>query len=294
MFDDVKKYIGQNIVGNENNLRISLAAVLCGGHILIEDLPGTGKTTFAKWLTASLNLDFKRIQFTSDLLPSDILGFSFLSKDKFEIKKGPIFSNIILADELNRASPKTQSAFLEAMEEKSVTIDRETFELPDPFIVIATQNPSDLSGTSLLPESQLDRFMISFSLNELTSEQQLNLLKNQNLSSVTRNNNFAFKDSKLNKKININDNIYKYIQNIKKFIDSNFPEIHISTRCLKQIVSLATSLTLLNGKDYLTFQEIKDVIPYILKHRIKIVEKTKVLNFINDEILNKVSLPDDK
>ena len=294
MFDDVKKYIKQNIVGNENNLRISLAAVLCGGHILIEDLPGTGKTTFAKWLTASLNLDFKRIQFTSDLLPSDILGFSFLSKDKFEIKKGPIFSNIILADELNRASPKTQSAFLEAMEEKSVTIDRETFQLPDPFIVIATQNPSDLSGTSLLPESQLDRFMISFSLDELTPDEQLNLLKNQNLPSVTRNNNFTFKDSKLNKKININDNIYKYIQNIKKFIDSNFPEIHISTRCLKQIVSLATSLTLLNGKDYLTFQEIKDVIPYILKHRIKIVEKTKVLNFINDEILNKVSLPDDK
>jgi len=294
MFDDVKKYIKQNIVGNENNLRISLAAVLCGGHILIEDLPGTGKTTFAKWLTASLNLDFKRIQFTSDLLPSDILGFSFLSKDKFEIKKGPIFSNIILADELNRASPKTQSAFLEAMEEKSVTIDRETFQLPDPFIVIATQNPSDLSGTSLLPESQLDRFMISFSLDELTPDEQLNLLKNQNLPSVTRNNNFTFKDSKLNKKININDNIYKYIQNIKKFIDSNFPEIHISTRCLKQIVSLATSLTLLNGKDYLTFQEIKDVIPYILKHRIKIIEKTKVLDFINDEILNKVPLPDDK
>ena len=294
MFDDVKKYIGQNIVGNENNLRISLAAVLCGGHILIEDLPGTGKTTFAKWLTASLNLDFKRIQFTSDLLPSDILGFSFLSKDKFEIKKGPIFSNIILADELNRASPKTQSAFLEAMEEKSVTIDRETFQLPDPFIVIATQNPSDLSGTSLLPESQLDRFMFSFSLDELNPDEQLNLLKNQNLPSVTRNNNFAFKDSKLNKKININNNVYKYIQNIKKFIDSNFPEIHISTRCLKQIVSLATSLTLLNGKDYLTFQEIKDVVPYILKHRIKIVEKTKVLDFINDEILNKVPLPDDK
>ena len=294
MFNDVKKYIGKNIVGNENNLRISLAAVLCGGHILIEDLPGTGKTTFAKWLTASLNLDFKRIQFTSDLLPSDILGFSFLSKDKFEIKKGPIFSNIILADELNRASPKTQSAFLEAMEEKSVTIDRETFQLPDPFIVIATQNPSDLSGTSLLPESQLDRFMISFSLDELTPDEQLSLLKNQNLPSVTRNNNFTFKDSKLNKKININDNIYKYIQNIKKFIDSNFSEIHISTRCLKQIVSLATSLTLLNGKDYLTFQEIKDVIPYILKHRIKIVEKIKVLDFINDEILNKVPLPDDK
>jgi MoxR-like ATPase len=294
MFDDVKKYIGQNIVGNESNLRNSLAAVLCGGHILIEDLPGTGKTTFAKWLTASLNLDFKRIQFTSDLLPSDILGFSFLSKDKFEIKKGPIFSNIILADELNRASPKTQSAFLEAMEEKSVTIDRETFQLPDPFIVIATQNPSDLSGTSLLPESQLDRFMISFSLDELTNEQQLNLLKNHDLTNVDNRSEINFKDLKPNDNININDNVYKYIQNIKKFIDNNFPEIHISTRCLKQIVSLAKSLTLLNGKDYLTFQDIKDIIPYILKHRIKIVEKTKVLDFINDEILDKVSLPDDK
>ena len=293
MFDDVKKYIGQNIVGNENNLRISLAAVLCGGHILIEDLPGTGKTTFAKWLTASLNLDFKRIQFTSDLLPSDILGFSFLSKDKFEIKKGPIFSNIILADELNRASPKTQSAFLEAMEEKSVTIDRETFELPDPFIVIATQNPSDLSGTSLLPESQLDRFMISFSLDDLTSEQQLNLLKNRDLTNISRNNELDFKDLKTAPKININDNVYEYIQEIKIFIQNNFPVIHISTRCLKQIVSLSSSLALINKKEYVTFQDVKSVIPYVLKHRINIVEKTKVLQFIDEEILNKVTLPDD-
>ena len=294
MFEQITKQIGPNIIGNEDKLKISLAAILSGGHILIEDLPGTGKTTFAKYLTSALNLDFKRIQFTSDLLPSDVLGFSFLSKDKFEIKKGPIFTNIVLADELNRASPKTQSAFLEAMEEKNVTIDKETFHLPDPFIVIATQNPSDLSGTSLLPESQLDRFMISFSLDELTNEQQLNLLKNHDLTNVNNKSEINFKDLKPTNKVNINDNVYKYIQNIKKFIDNNFPEIHISTRCLKQIVSLAKSLTLLNGKDYLTFQEIKEVIPYILKHRIKIVEKTKVLDFINDEILDKVSLPDDK
>ena len=294
MFEQITKQVGQNIIGNRDKLKVSLAAILSGGHILIEDLPGTGKTTFAKYLTSALNLDFKRIQFTSDLLPSDVLGFSFLTKDKFEIKKGPIFTNIVLADELNRASPKTQSAFLEAMEEKNVTIDKETFNLPDPFIVIATQNPSDLSGTSLLPESQLDRFMISFSLDELTNEQQLNLLKNHDLTNVDNKSEINFKDLKPNDNININDNVYKYIQNIKKFIDNNFPEIHISTRCLKQIVSLATSLTLLNGKDYLTFQEIKDVVPYILKHRIKIVEKTKVLNFINDEILNKVPLPDDK
>ena len=294
MIKEFIKNISKDIIGNEFKIKISLATILSGGHILIEDLPGTGKTTFAKALTNSLNLKFKRIQFTSDLLPSDILGFSFLSKDNFEIKKGPIFSNIILADELNRASPKTQSAFLEAMEEKSVTIDSETFKLDDPFCVIATQNPSDLSGTSLLPESQLDRFMISFSLDELTSDQQLDLLKNPNNTKISINNDFDFDNLRSKNKININDNIYKYIQNIKKFINNNFPEIHISSRCLKQIVSLSTSLTLLNDKDYLTYQEIKDVIPYILKHRIKIIEKNKVLDFIHEEILNKVPLPDDK
>ena len=294
MLEIIKKHIGSQLIGNENNLRMSIATILCGGHILIEDLPGTGKTTFAKCLTTSLNLDFQRIQFTSDLLPSDILGFSFLSKDKFEIKKGPIFSNIILADELNRASPKTQSAFLEAMEEKSVTIDKETFQLPDPFIVIATQNPSDLSGTSLLPESQLDRFMISFSLDELTSDQQLSLLKNHDLFNKKINNEFVLSNFTSKNNININNNIYKYIQDIKKFVNNNFPEIHISSRCLKQIVSLASSLASVDKKNYLTYQEIKDVIPYVLKHRIKIVEKTKVLDFINDEILNKVPLPDDK
>ena len=202
MFDRIVKNISKDIVGNEKNIKISLAAILSGGHILIEDLPGTGKTTFAKSITAALNLDFKRIQFTSDLLPSDILGFNFLINDKFEIKKGPIFTNVVLADELNRASPKTQSAFLEAMEEKSVTIDRETFKLPDPFIVIATQNPSDLSGTSLLPESQLDRFMISFSLEELTNEQQLYLLKNENNFEIKKNDNINLEKIVASKEIN--------------------------------------------------------------------------------------------
>ena len=139
MLKDTLKDISRNIIGNEFKIKISLAAIISDGHILIEDLPGTGKTTFAKALTNSLNLKFQRIQFTSDLLPSDVLGFSFLKQDKFEIKKGPIFTNIVLADELNRASPKTQSAFLEAMEEKSVTIDRETFIWNFSFTRITTR-----------------------------------------------------------------------------------------------------------------------------------------------------------
>ena len=293
MFDQIIKNISKDIVGNEKNIKISLAAILSGGHILIEDLPGTGKTTFAKSITTALNLDFKRIQFTSDLLPSDILGFNFLINDKFEIKKGPIFTNVVLADELNRASPKTQSAFLEAMEEKSVTIDRETFKLPDPFIVIATQNPSDLSGTSLLPESQLDRFMISFSLEELTNEQQLYLLKNENNFEIKKNDNINLEKIVASKEININDNVYKYIQEIKKVVQTNFSEIHISSRCLKQIVAISKSLAILNGKSYVTIQDIKDVLPYILKHRINIIEKKYVINFIDDEILKKISIADD-
>ena len=293
MFDRIVKNISKDIVGNEKNIKISLAAILSGGHILIEDLPGTGKTTFAKSITAALNLDFKRIQFTSDLLPSDILGFNFLINDKFEIKKGPIFTNVVLADELNRASPKTQSAFLEAMEEKSVTIDRETFKLPNPFIVIATQNPSDLSGTSLLPESQLDRFMISFSLDELTNEQQLYLLKNENNFEIKKNDNINLEKIVASKEININDNVYKYIQEIKKVVQTNFSEIHISSRCLKQIVAISKSLAILNGKSYVTIQDIKDVLPYILKHRINTIEKKYVVNFIDDEILKKISIPDD-
>jgi MoxR-like ATPase len=294
MLKDTLKDISRNIIGNEFKIKISLAAIISDGHILIEDLPGTGKTTLAKALTNSLNLKFPRIQFTSDLLPSDVLGFSFLKQDKFEIKKGPIFTNIVLADELNRASPKTQSAFLEAMEEKSVTIDRETFKLPDPFIVIATQNPSDLSGTSLLPESQLDRFMISFALDDLTNEQQLNLLKNPDQFEVKMNNEVNMKDLITTKQININDNIYQYIQEIKKFILINFPEIHISSRCLKQIVSISRSLAMINEKDYVTIQDIKDVIPYVLKHRINIIEKKNVTNFIKEEILDKINLPNDK
>ena len=222
MFNQITKNINKDIIGNEKNIKISLAAILSGGHILIEDLPGTGKTTFAKSITAALNLEFKRIQFTSDLLPSDIVGYTFLKKDEFVINKGPIFTNIVLADELNRASPKTQSAFLESMEEKTVTIDKETFKLPKPFSVIATQNPSDLSGTSLLPESQLDRFTISFSLEELNKDQRIQLLKNYETFLDTKSDFKFEKNINEIESVNINDNVIEYLDNISEFIKNNY------------------------------------------------------------------------
>ena len=294
MFKKIIEDIQKNIIGNDFKIKISLATILSGGHILIEDLPGTGKTTFAKNLTAAMNLKFKRIQFTSDLLPSDIVGYTYLKNDEFVINKGPIFTNIVLADELNRASPKTQSAFLESMEEKTVTIDKETFELPSPFSVIATQNPSDLSGTSMLPESQLDRFTISFSLEELDKNQRIKLLKS------TKNNLPIHSEFKVENsieqisKININDNVFEYLDNISEYIKNNFSNCHISPRCLKQTINLAKSLCLINSSKYVTYQEIKEVIPYVLRHRLNVVEKNEFFNFINNEVLNKVSLPNDK
>lgn len=290
LIQDVQK----KIIGNEFKIKISIAAILSGGHILIEDLPGTGKTTFAKALTTALNLKFKRIQFTSDLLPSDILGYTFLKNDKFVVNQGPIFTNIVLADELNRASPKTQSAFLESMEEKTVTIDKDTFQLPNPFSVIATQNPSDLSGTSLLPESQLDRFTISFSLEELNKEQRIELLKNET-NNISINSDFTFDDTAKDiNEININENVIEYLDNISEFIKNNFNNTHISPRCLKQTINIAKSLSYVNSSKYVTYQEIKDVLPFVLRHRLNLVEKKEFFNFMNNEVLNKVPLPDEK
>ena len=179
MFNNLIKNISKSIVGNVDKVKLTLAAIISEGSILIEDNPGSGKTTLAKTITLNLGLNFKRIQFTSDLLPSDILGFNIYQNEELVFQKGPIFTNIVLADELNRGSPKSQSAFLEAMEEKSVSIDGETYKLPEPFFVIATQNPMDSSGTSSLPESQLDRFMISFSLSELSEEEKIIMLKRE-------------------------------------------------------------------------------------------------------------------
>ena len=293
MYKIIKERISKEIIGNDDKIEMSLACIMSGGHILIEDLPGTGKTTFAKALTKALDLKFKRIQFTSDLLPSDIIGYNINKNNQLEFQKGPLFSNIVLADELNRSSPKTQSAFMEAMEERNVTVDGETYKLPNPFIIIATQNPSDLSGTSMLPESQLDRFMISYSLNELNDSDQLKVLKD-----IKENNDlqnlelFNLNEANLKKEnIIIEDIVFNYILNISKHIKENLNGIHISSRCLKFIVSMSKSLTFIRGASAVTFKEVQEVVPYIFRHRIQIVNRAEVNFFIQKEIIEKVDLP---
>ena len=291
MYNEIIKNISKTIIGNVEKIKLTLAAIISEGSILIEDFPGSGKTTFAKSITYNLGFNFKRIQFTSDLLPSDILGFNIFSNDKLSFQKGPIFTNIVLADELNRGSPKSQSAFLEAMEEKNVSIDGVTYNLPEPFFVIATQNPMDSSGTSSLPDSQLDRFMISFSLSELEDKEKIMMLKNNNSFNGQKLNILDWEELKNKKtKINISDEIYQYVIAIEQTIQSLDQKVYISSRCLKQIIDLAKGWAIINEKDYVTHQDIKETLPYILRHRIKFLKQDEKFDFVKKEILEKIEI----
>ena len=291
MFEKIISNISTIVVGNSEKIKLTLAAIVSEGSILIEDYPGSGKTTFAKAITQSLGLNFKRIQFTSDLLPSDILGFNIFLDGKLNFQKGPIFTNIVLADELNRGSPKSQSAFLEAMEEKKVSIDGISHSLPEPFFVIATQNPMDSSGTSSLPDSQLDRFMISYSLSDLNDDDKIEMLKKEINFDQQKSENIDWQKIKERKNIiTVKDEIYKYVVSIEQRIQSLAQKIYVSARCLKQIIDLARGWAIINNKDYVTHQDIKDTIPYILRHRIRFLNQEEKIEFVNKEILDKIDI----
>ena len=291
MFEKIISNVSAIVVGNSEKIKLTLAAIVSEGSILIEDYPGSGKTTFAKAITQTLGLNFKRVQFTSDLLPSDILGFNIFLDDKLNFQKGPIFTNIVLADELNRGSPKSQSAFLEAMEEKNVSIDGVSHSLPEPFFVIATQNPMDSSGTSSLPDSQLDRFMISYSLSDLNDEEKIVMLKKK--ISINQQKSESIDWHKIKEKknaITIKDEIYKYVVSIEQKINSLDQKIYVSARCLKQIIDLAKGWAIINNKEYVTHQDIKDTIPSILRHRIRFLNPEQKIDFVKKEILEKIDI----
>ncbi|MDA9720936.1 AAA family ATPase [Candidatus Pelagibacter sp.] len=291
MFEKIISNTSEIVVGNSEKIKLTLAAIVSEGSILIEDYPGSGKTTFAKAITQSLGLNFKRVQFTSDLLPSDILGFNIFLDGKLNFQKGPIFTNIVLADELNRGSPKSQSAFLEAMEEKNVSIDGVSYSLPEPFFVIATQNPMDSSGTSSLPDSQLDRFMISYSLSDLNDEDKIEMLKKEINFDKQKSESIDWQNIKQKKNtITIKNDIYKYVVSIEQRIQSLDQKIYVSARCLKQIIDLAKGWAIINNKDYVTHQDIKDTIPYILRHRIRFLNQEEKIEFVNKEILEKINI----
>lgn len=269
--------IGRVILGKDEQIRLALTCLVARGHLLIEDLPGVGKTTLAHAIAQAMGLDFQRIQFTSDLLPADVLGVAVYDRDRalFEFHQGPIFSNFILADEVNRATPKTQSALLEAMEECQVTVDGETRSLPQPFFVIATQNPMHQIGTYPLPESQLDRFLMRLHLGFPSSEAERELLQGEDRRDMIEHIKPVLDGSKLISiqrqaaAIYVSDALLDYVQSILDFSRSSpLFEFGLSPRGGLALLSSARALALIDGKEFVLPEHIKQVLPAVANHRL--------------------------
>lgn len=269
--------IARVIVGKERETELVLAALLAGGHVLLEDVPGTGKTTLAKSLARSLSCSFARVQFTPDLLPSDITGMRIYSQQtgEFSFIKGPVFTHILLADEINRATPRTQSALLECMEERQVTEGGVTWPLDAPFLVIATQNPVETQGTFPLPEAQLDRFMIRLSLGYPTKEQSLALLErfvsSQPLESVApvAGGEEICEAAALIPSCAVSKDVMQYMIDLCEAArDSDYVRLGPSPRALLALMRCAQALAAIRGRDYVIPDDVKELCVPVLAHRI--------------------------
>jgi MoxR-like ATPase len=250
--------------------------MLVGGHILLEDIPGVGKTLLAKYLAKTLGLKLGRIQFTNDLLPSDIVGVNVFNPEdqSFNIQKGPLFNELVLADEINRASPRTQSALLQAMEEKTVSIDNQTFELQTPFFVIATQNPFEHVGVNTLPESQLERFLIRTKIGHPARNHEIDLLRGENRHEMIENLNTYITKSELLEisnivyNIHIEEKVQNYLVDILEFSRRSSDLKDLSPRSGLDIQKMAKSWAFLEGRDYVIPEDIKIITPYVISHRL--------------------------
>ncbi|WP_024831932.1 AAA family ATPase [Ruminiclostridium josui] len=273
----IKENVSKVIVGKEDIIDLSLICIITGGHMLLEDVPGTGKTVFARALAASLDCSFRRIQFTPDLLPSDVTGINFYSQKEsnFTFRPGPVFSNIVLADEINRATPRTQSSMLECMEEKQVTIDGETRLLAAPFFVIATQNPVEIQGTFPLPEAQLDRFLIKTSMGYPDSKSSIDILKRfkennplTELKSVVSAAEIC-EASEIYAKVKVSEDIMEYIVNIAEATRKHSGvHLGVSPRGTLSLMKASQVHALLKNRTYVTPDDIKAMSVPVLAHRI--------------------------
>ena len=271
-------FLSKYLHGKENALRLSLVTFFSRGHLLIEDLPGLGKTTLAIAIAKALGLSFGRIQCTSDLLPTDITGLSIYKKNtgEFEFHPGPIFSNIVLVDEINRATPKTQSALLEGMGEKQTTIEGKTYRLPQPFFVIATQNPIEQFGTFPLPESQLDRFMMKISIGYVSREAEKEILKNgskredlYSIDPVMDSAEVIRIQERIKEGVYISGKLLEYVLDIIEATrKSNYLLAGISTRGALAVNNTAKANAYFNGRDFVIPEDIKDLAEYVIPHRV--------------------------
>ena len=269
--------VSRAIVNKEDEIRLCLVTLLCEGHLLIEDVPGVGKTMLAKSLARSLDCSFRRIQFTPDLLPSDVTGVRAFNQkvSDFEFRPGPVFAQIVLADEINRASPKTQSALLEAMEERQVTIDGETHDLPKPFMVMATQNPVEYSGTFPLPEAQLDRFLMKVRLGYLSDKAEADLLGKHKVESpmlelqpVVSPNEMKLAQSAV-REVAVKSELRDYIARIVGRTRGN-PEVALgaSTRGTLNLFHACQAYAAIEGRSYILPDDVKKLAEPVLAHRI--------------------------
>lgn len=279
----VEEEVNKVIKGKEEVVRKVLAAVIAGGHILMEDIPGVGKTTLATTFARTLSLDYKRVQFTPDVLPSDILGFSMYNSGtkEFEFREGAVFCNLFLADEINRTSPKTQSALLEVMEEGNATVDGVTRKLPDPFVVIATENPYGSSGTQMLPESQLDRFMVCLSMGYPAHSDAVAILKGNAANPLQHVRPVISLDElvELRRKSNelfVRDEIYEYIVNLVEETRTNeMFSMGASPRGTIALLKMAKAMAVINNRDYVIAEDVQCVVPEVLGHRVKLGQRAR-------------------
>ncbi|NLY66054.1 MAG: MoxR family ATPase [Tissierellia bacterium] len=294
---NIMENIKKVIIGKDDVIEKVLIAVLAKGHILIEDIPGVGKTTLAKALARSMDLSFKRVQFTPDLMPSDILGVNIYDKETetFSFKKGPIFNQIFLADEINRTSPKTQSSLLQAMEEGEVSTEVGDYILDKPFIVLATQNPIEYQGTFPLPEAQLDRFLMRLSIGYPDKSYEMEILKRyQSIKSLNSLEPVANKQDILNMQEEVEnviakDSILEYIINIVNATrNSNELQLGASPRASIDLLKASKAKAYLSGRNYVIPDDVKGIVIPVLSHRLVLSPSSRVEGKSIEEVLSKL------
>lgn len=298
--NDIKTQISKIIVGQEEMVELLIASILANGHVLIEGVPGVAKTLTAKLLSRTLSVDFSRIQFTPDLMPSDIIGTSIynLKSSEFEFKKGPLFSNVVLIDEINRAPAKTQSALFEAMEERQITVEGKTYKLSPPFIVLATQNPVEQEGTYRLPEAQLDRFLVKIEVDYPSLEEETKLLsefhQRKNTVDITSVNAILNSDKVEEYRntvsmVHIEQNLIAYIVKVvNQTRNSSAVYLGASPRASLAVLSMSKAIAAMHGRDFVNPDDIKRVLPAVLKHRLILTPEKEMEGVTIEEVIKQL------